>query len=411
MNWSEVEVVIIGGGAAGIAAAKHLHTAGVDCLLVEARERLGGRGFSVATPAGTIDLGCGWLHSAERNPWTDIAARQGRTIDKSVPPWTKPALEVGFPLTEQRACGEARAAFFERLEALAHDEADLPASAALIPGERWNALIRTTMSIIAGGELEDMSSRDFDNYADTETNWRVAEGFGAVIAAHATGVPVALDCAVTRIDHAGKRIRVETARGVIEARQVIVTLPTSVLVAMEDLFFPALPGKIDAARGLPLGLDDKLYLALEHADEFERDSRVFGRTDRLTGAYHMRPSGLPMIEAYIGGKLAGDLERGGANAFFDFAVSELSALFGREFARRLRPIGGHAWGTDPYARGAYSFARPGYAGCRQVLAASVDGRLFFAGEACSKHDFSTAHGAFLTGIDAAQQALVHRKNF
>jgi monoamine oxidase len=314
-------------------------------------------------------------------------------------------LQTGFPLTEQRACGEARAAFFERLELLAQQEPDLPASAALIPGDRWNALIRTTMGIIVGGELEEMSARDFDNYADTETNWRVAEGFGTVIAAHAAGVPVALGCPVTRIDHTGKRIRLETARGVIEAGQVIVTLPTSVLVAMEDLFFPALPGKIDAARGLPLGLDDKLYLALERADEFERDSRVFGRTDRLTGAYHMRPSGLPMIEAYFGGKLAGDLERGGATAFFDFAASELSALFGADFARRLKPLGVHAWGTDPYARGAYSFARPGYADCRQVLAAPVDGRLFFAGEACSKHDFSTAHGALLTGIDAAQQLM------
>ena len=65
----------------------------------------------------------------------------------------------------------------------------------------------------------------------------------------------------------------------------------------------------------------------------------------------------------------------------------------------------HAWRADEWARGSYSHALPGKADNREVLAAPVNGRLFFAGEACSLNDFSTAHGAYLTGVEASDQVL------
>jgi monoamine oxidase len=82
---------------------------------------------------------------------------------------------------------------------------------------------------------------------------------------------------------------------------------------------------------------------------------------------------------------------------------------GGDFAKRVKPSGMHAWGTDQFARGSYSSALPGRAEGRAVLTAPVDDRLFFAGEACSRQDFSTAHGAYLTGIAAAEQAMKARK--
>ncbi len=410
MSKSDTEVAIIGGGAAGIAAGRRLVDAGIDCLVIEARDRLGGRGWSVPAPTGEIiDLGCGWLHSADRNPWSDIAAQQGCTIDKAPPPWTKPSLDIGFPLGDQRAFHEALDAFYDRMETVAQREPDAPAAAALEPGNRWNGLLSAVGTFISGGELVRVSARDFDNYADNGVNWRVVEGYGAMMATHAAGVPVVLGCPVQRVDHSGTRLRIETSRGTIAAAQVIVTLPTNVLTAMEDLFAPGLPDKTAAAHDLPLGHDDKLFIALEGAAEFERDSRLFGRTDGPTAAYHLRPFGRPMIEAYFGGALAAELEAGGANAFYRFAVDELTGLLGADFAKRLKPIRVHAWGTDPFARGAYSFALPGKTASRQVLAAPVDERLFFAGEACSKHDYSTAHGAYRTGIAAADAVIAARR--
>jgi monoamine oxidase len=407
---SDTEVVIVGGGAAGIAAGRRLGKAAIDCLVVEARPRLGGRSWSVKDASGNaLDLGCGWLHSADRNPWAKVAEAQGRSIDKSTPPWARRALPQGFPLAEQENFGRAQRDYFERLEAAAKGP-DGPASALLEPNGRWNNLINAVGTYISGAELDRLSIRDFENYDGNSVNWRIVEGYGATIAAYGEELRVALDCPVLQIDHSGKRLKIETASGVIAADQAIVTLPTSVLADKEFLFSPALPEKTEAARGLPLGLNDKLFLSLENAEEFEKDTRLFGRTDRSgTGNYHMRPFGRPQIEAYFGGRLATELEAGGDGAFFDFAKSELGSLLGSEFTRRVKLLHIHRWGADPFSRGSYSYALPGKTDCRARLGAAVDDRLFFAGEACSKNDFSTAHGGYLTGVAAAEQAIAARQ--
>ncbi len=401
---------MIGGGAAGIGAARRLREAGADVLIVEARDRLGGRAHTVGHPqGGPFDLGCGWLHSADRNPWTSIAERQGRTIDRSPPPWSRRSLEPGFPKADQEAFERARDAYHDRLVALANADRDQPASAALEPGARWNGLLDAVSTWYSGAELDRVSALDLDRYVDTGVNWRVAAGYGATITAHAEGAPVAFGTAVRRIDHSGPTIRLDTASGAIEAEQAIVALPSALIAEEAVVFFPALPGKVEAAQELPLGLADKLYLSLENAEEFESDGRVFGRTDcTATGAYHIRAFGRPIIEGYFGGALAEELEAGGEPAFFDFASKELAGVFGAAFAKRLRPLAHHGWRRDPFARGSYSYAKPGGAFMRERLAEPVDGRLFFAGEACSPNDFSTAHGAYRTGVAAAEAVLAVR---
>jgi len=406
---SETEVAVIGAGAAGIAAARRLADAGVPCLLIEARNRLGGRAYTVNHGGQGIDLGCGWLHSAESNPLVAIAEAQGRTVDRSLPSWARPALERNFPPADQRAFQQAMAAFFERLSLLAEADADVPCAAAFEPGGRWNGLIGAVISYISGGDAARVSARDFENYAGTDVNWRVAEGYGTLIAAEAHDLDIALGTAVERIDRSGRTLRIETGRGAIAARRAIVTLPTNIVAAREDLFHPALPEKTEAASALPLGLADKLYLTLEHAEEFGRDTRLFGRIDtRDTATYTLCPQGRPLIEGYFGNGLASELERGGVAAFVDFAVGQMVDALGSAFRKRVALLDMHLWAADPFARGSYSFALPGKAGCRQALAEPVDGRLFFAGEACSKLDFSTAHGAWLTGRAAADAVLAAR---
>jgi monoamine oxidase len=410
MPSSDVEVVIVGGGSAGIAAAQRLRQARVPCVLVEARTRLGGRAWSVVDRSGyPLDVGCGWLHSADRNPWVAIAVAQGRAIDKTRPPWGRPSPSPAFPISEQHAFFAASNAFHERVDAVLN-QPDRAASALLEPGNRWNALIGAVNTYVSGGELEHVSAHDLARYDDTGTNWRVVEGYGTTVAAYGAGVDVMLDCPVTRIDHGSKRLRVETARGAIAADRAIVTVPSDVLAGENIVFAPALPDKIEAAGALPLGLADKLFLSLERAQEFAQEIRMFGRTDRAgTGNYHFRPFGRPLIEAYFGGRLASQLEAGGERAFFDFARSELVGLLGSAFAGRIAPLHVHLWERDPFARGSYSYARPGMADRRAALAAPVDGRLFFAGEACEPREFSTAHGAWISGVAAAEQALAAQR--
>ena len=154
-----------------------------------------------------LDLGCGWLHSADRNPWAKIAESQGRTIDKTRPPWTRPSLPIRFPLDEQQDFRKAMDALYDRLEAMLAKGGDVAANAALPPGGRWNNLVTAVGTFISGAELDRVSGRDFINYQDTEMNWSVVEGYGATIAAAGAELRTAFDCPVTRIDHSGRKTK------------------------------------------------------------------------------------------------------------------------------------------------------------------------------------------------------------
>ena len=248
-----------------------------------------------------------------------------------------------IPLAEQREYRRAQREFDERLDQAMQHDGDSPASAYLEPGCRWNALLDAVSTYYSGAELDRISARDLAKYREDNMNWRVTEGLGATVAAYGAGLPVALDCPVRRIDHSGRRLSLDTAKGAIAADTAIVTLPTAALTEA-GLFSPALPKKAEAAAGLPLGLADKLFLSLDSAEEFEANSRLYGRTDRTAiGSYHLRPFGQPFIECYFGGDLAWRLEADGNGAFFDFAASELAGLLGGRSTPhqddRLAPLG------------------------------------------------------------------------
>jgi monoamine oxidase len=401
----ETDVVVIGAGAAGVAAARRLAAARVPTVVLEARSRIGGRAWTMRGAGQPLDLGCGWLHSADENEWAAVAATVGFTLDRTPPPWGVRRRTIGFPPAELEEFRAASERFFDQLHAAETSLPDRPASDFLEPGNRWNPLLNSVSTYISGVELDQVSVHDLNNYHDSGTNWRVTEGYGALVEAYAAPLDVRLDCPATLIDHAGKRLRIATPNGDIAARAAIVAVPTSMLAREVLRFSPALPDKVAAADKLPLGLDDKFFLHVEHADDLPVETRIFGARDRPTGTYQLRPFGRPVIECYFGGSLARDLEADGGDAFARLAIDQIAAHLGADIRKRLSPIFGSAWGSDPWALGAYSYARPGDAGARTVLAETVEERLFFAGEACSVNDYSTAHGAYRTGETAAEAVL------
>jgi monoamine oxidase len=297
-------------------------------------------------------------------------------------------------------------AFYERLWQSAQNGNDEPASRSLEPGNRWNPMIDAISTYINGCELEDMSTLDWEAYEDSELNWRVRRGYGALIAAYGAPGPVALNCNVALIDHSGKHVRLETSLGRLTADKVIVTVPTNLIAEEAIRFSPPLPAKVDAAAGLPLGLDDKVTLALDGAEAFPKEGNLRGATMRTgMGTYHIRPFGQPCIEGFFGGSFARQLEDAGEGAIAAHSIDEIAGFLGNEIRRKLKPLYESRWGHDPFARGSYSHALPGHAGDRAVLAAPVDGRLFFAGEATSPNFFTTAHGARDSGERAAKEVL------
>ncbi|HXH43517.1 MAG TPA: NAD(P)/FAD-dependent oxidoreductase [Bradyrhizobium sp.] len=409
---SFVDVAIIGAGAAGLGAAHALKGTALSAIVLEARDRIGGRAWTVqASPEVTFDVGCGWLHSADKNSFVAIAKRLGFEINTDLPPWGDRAFGDAFPEAEREEFVQAIDEFYERLWEAAEQGEDTPASRYLEPGNRWNPMIDAISTYVNGCELDQVSLLDMEAYEDTYFNWRVRAGYGTLIAAYGAPCPVALNCNVTLIDHSGKRIRLETSRGTIEAEAVIITVPTNLIADEAIRFSPALPVKVDAARGLPLGVDDKVTLALDGAEAFPIEGNLRGATMRTEmGTYHIRPFGQPCIDGFFGGRFARELEDAGDGAFAAQSIDEIAAFLGNDIRRKLRPLRESRWARDPFARGSYSHALPGHAGDRAVLAAPVDGRLFFAGEATSPNFFSTAHGARDSGERAAKEALAAIEN-
>src|SRR6201996_8613237 len=264
---SSVDVAIIGAGAAGLSAAHALENSGLSVIVLEARDRVGGRAHTVmAAPDVTFDLGCGWLHSANKNRFVGIAKQLNFEVDKTLPPWRERAVAEVFPPAERDDFIRSLDEFFERAEQAAKGGQDAPADTCLEPGNRWNPMIDAISTYINGCELDQVSILDFDAYEDTNINWRVRRGYGALMAAYGATLPVVLDCAVTLIDHSAKTLRIETSKGTLKAARAIVTVPTN-LIAQETIrFHPALPDKIDAAANLPLGLADKVMLALDNPE-------------------------------------------------------------------------------------------------------------------------------------------------
>jgi monoamine oxidase len=403
---SEVDVTVIGAGAAGVAAGRRLQSAKLKLIVLEARSRVGGRAWTVQAGGFPLDVGCGWLHSADRNAWAKIAEAEGLTVDRSPPPWGKPALEYGFSAAGQREFRAAMAAFYERLDEASEEHRDRPLADFLEPGGKWNSMLQAISTYVNGVELDKASVREYEAYDDSGVNWRVAEGYGTAIATYARALPLALDCAVKLVDHSGKRLRIETAKGVLAARAAIITIPSQLIAEEAVRFAPALPAKLKAAAGLPLGLADKAFLALADAERFPEESRIFGKLHADGAAnYHLRPLGRPVIECYFGGKLARELEEEGDGALGAFSIDELVSLVGNDLRPKLSALASSAWARDFYARGSYSYALPGHEGDRARLAEPVDDRLFFGGEACSPDHFTTAHGAYEAGVTAADQAI------
>ena len=177
---ADVDVVIIGAGAAGIAAARRLAASHLSAIVLEATARVGGRAWTCEVAGMRLDLGCGWLHSADRNPWTRIAEAAGFVVDRRAPAWGRQYQDIGFSQTDQAAARRAYAAWEQRMEST--PPASDCAADALEPEGEWNAYLQAISGFMNGAGLEHISVADYTAYdaASTGCNWRTPAGYGTV---------------------------------------------------------------------------------------------------------------------------------------------------------------------------------------------------------------------------------------
>lgn len=392
-----IDLAIVGAGAAGISAAREAKRRGLSAIILEASDRVGGRAHSVRWNGHALDLGAGWLHSANRNPLVPLAEELGLEIDRAKSPWRGQYQDLGFSREDQEAAYAAFAAFNEAVSE--PQRADVAASA-LPSGGRWNAFIDALSGYLNGTSLKHMSAEDYAAYSDSATmqNWRLPSSYGSLVESLAEGSQVEYGFAVLEVDWDGQHVRLSSDNRSIAAGAAIVAVASDVLASGAIRFLPTIDDHLHAASQLPLGHVEKMFFALDGAEQFPKDAHLIGNPHSSdTGSYMLRPIGIPVVEGFFGGDWVAEASTA---AIETLARRELSNLLGTDFNARIRRIAYSDWRGDPRFGGSYSYARPGEHGARERLSRPAGERLAFAGEACSSIDYSTVHGAWESGIAA-----------
>jgi monoamine oxidase len=402
------DIVVIGAGAAGLAATRTLIDSGLSVICLEARDRVGGRAWTDSETFGVpFDRGCAWLHSGDINPWRPIAADLGFTVIEQQQVWQSRVGSRWLGEDEDADWDRVVAARLAAIAAVGASGRDISASAVASEGGAWSPLAEAVVTWYTSVDSDRVSTRDLSNSNDTNVDWPIVEGYGALVARYGAGLPVSLATPATHIAWGDHAVVATTAKGTVQARAGIITVPTNVLASGAIRFAPPLPvAKQEAIHNIPLGNAEKIILRVE-GDAFGMRPGSFGiaRADvSYTAGYQFHPFERPLVIGFLGGSCARELAAAGEEAMIAFGTGELVQMFGADVRRHIRKSAVTKWADDPFIRGGYSAARPGHAHRRADLAAPLDGKLFFAGEACSIDAYATCHGAYLTGVAAAKAA-------
>lgn len=407
---SDVDVVIVGAGAAGLAAAKTLREKGNSFVVLEAMDRIGGRAWTTDTDFGVpFDIGCAWLHAADRNPFFPEAQAAGWTLYHH--DMTLDHLYFGdrkATAAEMARMAEAEAALSACIEA--HDG----------PDDRLSGLIGNCHCLRAnstfagpmdfGKDDDEISVEDYRTAADLDPNYFTKEGFGALIHRWGADVPVTTGAPVRTLRWDGPGVVAEGPFGRIAARAAIVTASTGALQFEEIGFSPRLPdAHLEAIFDLPMGLLTKIPVTVSGArlglSAF--DDLLIERHARHDLFFLCFPWDLDLMVGFVGGDFAWEMEAAGADAAVDFVTDRLCDIFGSQARRYIGKGMMTNWSGERFVRGGYAAARPGKAGARKALRRSVGDRIWFAGEALAGGLIQTAAGARLSGVEVAGEVAAH----
>lgn len=418
---TDTDVIIVGAGMAGLAAAKTLRARGVGAIVLEASHRVGGRAYTTHPPelgGSWFDHGAMWLHTAERNPLVPIAREAGETLIASDSFRTERTFigDRQTTLEEDAAYDATWPAYTDVADAILATQADAPLAAVAerMADNPWAASVENWEGpVINVADPDKFSLRDWRRNQLDGTNLIIPGGLGAF--AERVLAPMAADirlhCAVTRIawQRPGGTVEVETPRGTLRAGAVIITVSTGVLTSGAIAFDPPLPADIHAdLHALPMGLALKIAFRptgedrLGLPDHCSLDRRI-AKGEGPAMVFSCWPTGRNFISGWVGGSRAWELDRAGPHAIEDFARSELRKSLGGRVDTALDFSLVTQWGQDPNYRGAYAYARPGAAEARRRLQTPFEGgQLRLAGEAYNDDGLAgTLAGAWNSGLRAA----------
>ncbi|MFQ5621889.1 MAG: flavin monoamine oxidase family protein [Paracoccaceae bacterium] len=408
------DVIVIGAGAAGLAAARALQAAGKSVLVIEAADRVGGRAYTESRTFGApFDHGCSWLNDGPNNPLLRYARQRGFDVMNHTN--AGEAYYVGdrpANAAERRARNRGWGSVEQALTRAGRDGLDVSAASVIPRGDGDTGNAETWIGPMDWGvDFSDLSTADYWNAATAQPSFLVREGLGRVIATLQDDLPVRLNTSVTGIDWSGRGVKIATTRGTLSAKACVVTVSTGVLIAGRIRFTPALPvRKQEAIAWVPMGILVKIGLQFR-AGRFGfvpnhwLSYRVPDEPPARACYFLTWPFGFDYSVGFVGGSLGWELSGLGPDAAIDFALGEFVRMAGSGARRQFVKGVMSDWATNPLTLGAYAAAWPGHYSARATLQEPVGDRVFFAGEAMGGSHVALCSGAFKSGELAARDIL------
>lgn len=422
---TSASVLVLGAGIAGLAAARALTEQGRSVIILEARNRVGGRMWTDSSLGVPLDLGASWIHGVNGNPITKLAKQFGV---KTVPTDDENSIMFNADGSEYSDVEweETESLFEEIYEEVALMQEETESDTSLQDAfdavlseydlsdeqmRRLNYYAYLGTSLEYGADMNDLSLWEWDQ--DEEFGGEEVifpGGYNQITNGLAKGLDIRLETVVKTIRYGDDGVVVETTAGDFVADQAVVTFPLGVLKQASVKFEPPLPeSKQLAIQKLAMGVLNKVYLRFpevfwdENVETISYLGDVLGEwSDWLS---FVPFTGEPVLMAFHGGDKGFALENLSDDVIVAGAMKTLQVMFGESVPE---PIGIliTRWGKDPFALGAYSHIPPFASGeDYDALFEPVDDKLYFAGEATSREYPSTVHGAYLSGLAAAREML------
>ncbi len=411
--------LVIGAGAAGLAAARELRANGFRVTVLEARDRIGGRVWTDRSLGEPLDLGASWIEGASGNPITRLARSFGvsTVLDEDewifysrdgVPYDRADVVEVERGVNELTRDLERLAASLDRDISIYEGVRRVLAGEDLDPEEqRVVEAFMAGLESNAGGDVKRLSLLQADQGRGFGGGNRLFPGgYGQVVDGLADGLDLRLGHAVSRIEHGGEGVRVTANRGVFEADFAVVSLPLGVLKKGAVAFSPPLPSvKRDAIRELGMGVLNKAALRFPRVfwpnlDKFQNIAET--KDDFHEFLNWHKYSGQPVLVAFSAGSFARQVE-----ALADREIiGRIMAILRRWWGAGVPEPNGFKitrWSRDPHVYGSYSYIPVGSSSAAYRALAEPLAGLFFAGEATNADYPASVHGAYLSGIREAKR--------
>jgi len=405
------DIVIVGAGAAGIGAGLGLIRLGIPHVILEAKQRVGGRAFSDTSSIGHLwDHGAHWLHSGDVNVLRFMAEKLKHKFRPETPAVTSFRSFIDGQWKVSEFATDYVWTKLEEIVEAGRNGRDVSAESVLDRSHAMYPLLRHWCQLMYSNDPNDISTRDAANYSDSHVNLPVEDGYGALVARLSRDLPIKLGVTVKSIEVSGGGVRLETNAGTVTAKACILAVPARMMERQRIAIKPGLPATLHQAFAeVTMGYGEKVALAFDRKvfDGFEIPfADVFDPVAPETRPlnFELHPFGRPIAVAHVGGSFARELAQAGPAAMTAFAIDTLVKAFGADIRQRIVASATTGWTMDAHIGGAYSGAAPGKAGSRKIFSEPVHERLFMAGEHVHQHYMATAHGAYETGLDAAHKA-------